>query len=292
MSTTLTETRTQPLGRTGLKVSRLGVAAFSFAGGKGGIPQRGSLEPEDVERAFHELGVNTFLVHTIMPAIVEGVRRLIRAGHRDRIVLVSEVGIPLAAAVRGALNPLLRSLGTEYLDVWLYGWVRARWHLRRSVWGAMQGLRADGRVRAIGFSCHDRPLIAELADALDPDVIMLRYNAAHRGAEREVFAHLDPDPAKRPGVIIHTATRWGMLLRPLPERGFAAPMTAPECYRFTLAHPAVDMTWCAARNWSELSEDVAGLQAGPLSPERLAEVIRFGDAVHEAARGGRRWMFR
>jgi predicted aldo/keto reductase-like oxidoreductase len=236
--------------------------------------------------------VNVFLVHAIMPGITEGVRRLIRAGYRDRIVLASEVGIPFAAAVRGALAPLLRSLGTDHLDVWLYGWLRARWHLRPRVWGAMQHLRADGRVRAIGFSSHDRALITRMVDVLDPDVLMVRYNAAHRGADPEVFARLDPDPARRPGVIAYTSTRWRMLLHAVPERGFTTPMTAPECYRFTLAHPAVDMAWCAAREWSELCEDVAGVQAGPLPSDRLAEVLRFGDAVHEAARGGRRWMFR
>jgi hypothetical protein len=37
---------------------------------------------------------------------------------------------------------------------------------------------------------------------------------------------------------------------------------------------------------------VAGVREGPLSPERMVEVRRFGDAVHEHARGGQRFMFR
>jgi hypothetical protein len=36
---------------------------------------------------------------------------------------------------------------------------------------------------------------------------------------------------------------------------------------------------------------VAAALEGPLAQERLDEVRRFGDAVHEAARGGMRWMF-
>lgn len=282
--------RMRVLGRTGLPVSPLGLAGFSFGGGGGGVPRRGGLEPAEVEAAFHELGINTFLVHGLMPGIMEGVRRLTRAGHRDRLVLVSEVGLPVGASVRRGLYRTTRALGTDHLDVWLYGWVRARWHVRPGVWNALRRLRDDGATRAIGFSSHDRPLAAELAESLDPDVLMLRYNAAHRGAEREVFPRLDPDPGRRPGIIAYTATRWGMLLRPLPERGFPTAMTGPECYRFVLAHPAVDMAWCAAASWNELREDAAGAP-DPLSPDRQADVRGFGDAVHDSARGGRRWMF-
>jgi hypothetical protein len=36
---------------------------------------------------------------------------------------------------------------------------------------------------------------------------------------------------------------------------------------------------------------VEGALAGPLDPQRLQQVRAFGDAVHESARGGRRWMF-
>jgi aryl-alcohol dehydrogenase-like predicted oxidoreductase len=291
-STMDTNATTRALGRTGIHVSPLGLAAFSFGGGGGGVPQVGGLRPADVERAFHELGINLFLAHYLMPGVVEGVRRLIRAGHRDEIVLVSEVGIPLAGSVRRGLHKTLRVLGTDRLDVWLYGWVRARWHIRPAVWNAFRRLRDDGLVRAIGFSSHDRLLAARLAKSLDPDILMIRYNAAHRGAEREVFDTLDPDPHKRPGVIAYTATRWGMLMDPLPDQGFPTAMTGPECYRFALGHPAVDTAWCAARSWDELVEDVHGARQGPLPSERLDEIRRFGNAVHDAASGGRRWMFR
>jgi len=96
---------------------------------------------------------------------------------------------------------------------------------------------------------------------------------------------------RRPGIIAYTATRWSMLLKPLPERGFPQSMSAPECYRFVLGHPMVDTVWCAAHNLAQLREDIAGVLAGPLDPERLADVRRFGDAVHASARRGRRWMY-
>ncbi len=277
----------RPLGATGLRVTPLGLAALSVrVGGPGG-----GLSALDVERAFHEHGVNTFLVHFLMKDLCEGVRRLIRAGHRDELVLVSEVGLPFAGSVRRGVEKHLRLLGTDRLDVWLLGWLRQRWYARDRVWSEMRRLRDEGKTRAIGFSSHDRPLAARLARELAADVIMIRYNAAHRGAEREIFGPLADLGDRRPGIIAYTATRWRMLLQPLPERGFPSAMTGAECYRFALGQPMVDTVWCAARSPAELREDVGGALAGPLDPARREEVSRFGDAVHRAARGGKRWMF-
>jgi len=244
-----------------------------------------------VERAFHEHGINTFLVHYLMRGICAGVRRLIRAGYRDELVLVSEVGLPFSGSVRRGLKLHLRLLGIEYLDVWLLGWVRSPWYVREAVWTELSRLRQAGATRCIGLSSHDRLLAARLAADLDPDVLMIRYNAAHRGAEREVFPLLEALPGGRPGVIAYTATRWRMLLQPLPDHGFPRAMSGPECYRFVLGHPAVDTVWCAAGDEDELRHDVAGVLQGPLHPQRMEEVRRFGDAVHASARGGRRWMF-
>jgi predicted aldo/keto reductase-like oxidoreductase len=106
---------------------------------------------------------------------------------------------------------------------------------------------------------------------------MCRYNAAHRGAEREIFAGLG---ASRPGIVTYTATRWGRLLRPLDGH---TPMTGPECYRFALGHPVVDVALCGARSFTELAENVTGVLEGPLPEQRLEEIRRFGDAVRATA---------
>jgi aryl-alcohol dehydrogenase-like predicted oxidoreductase len=224
-----------------------------------------------------------------MKHVVEGVRRLIRAGHREKLVLITELGIPTGAFIRRGLEKNARVLGVDCIDVVLLGWVQARWYLTGRSWPEMERLKQEGGTRAIGFSSHNRVLATRLAREFGTDVLMIRYNAAHRGAEREVFDALGKD---RPAVIAYTATRWGMLLQPLPKAGFPNGMTAPECYRFALSHPSVDMVLCAARTPEEIREDVAGAIKGPLDRARHEEVCRFGDAVHAAALGGLRWMFR
>jgi aryl-alcohol dehydrogenase-like predicted oxidoreductase len=162
----------------------------------------------------------------------------------------------------------------EQLDVFLLYWVQAHWYVTGNTWPAMQKLKDAGAVRSLGISCHDRPMARSLIDELGLDAVMLRYNAAHRGAEREVFDTLDA--ARRPGIIAYTATRWGRLLKPLDGLG---PMSPGECYRFALGHPCVDTVLCGAKTFDELATNVRAAQQGPIAQERLAEIKQFGDLV-------------
>lgn len=276
----------RPLGKTGLSVSPLALSAMSMrAAGPKGL----SLAPEDVERAYYDFGVNTFLVHWRMRSLVEGIRALVRAGKREDLVLMIGAGIPLGRSIRRAVGKMCRVLGLDGVDVFLVAWARAPWFLNGGVVKTLQQLKGEGRVRAWGISSHNRRLAAKLAREHDLDILMIRYSAAHRGAEKEVF---QPLGTRRPATISYTATRWGILLQPLPKRGFQEGLPPGDCYRFVLSHPSVDVALCAARTPEELGEDVEAVLRGPLSPERMEAVRRFGDAVHEEARGGVRWAFR
>jgi len=248
-----------------------------------------ALTARDVERAFHEHGVNCFFATSTMKELAEGVRRLVRAGHRDELVIVSMALLPTGWSLKRCWARQARALGVEQLDVYLLGWVQGRWYFTGRTWESMQRLRDEGKVGAHGFSIHQLGPSAELTREFRPDVLMIRYNASHRKAEELLFESLGEE---RPGVIAYTATRWGMLLDPLPAAGFERGLSAPDCYRFALAHPAVDTVLCAARSEQEMAENVAGVLEGPLEGEPLIEARRFGDAVQEHARGGKRWMFR
>jgi aryl-alcohol dehydrogenase-like predicted oxidoreductase len=276
----------RPLGRTGLEVTPLALASGAV---RGAAPKGPALTADDVEGAYHEHGINAFFVVSFSEPMVAGVRRLIDAGHRDDLVLISMASLPFGWSVRRAWAKQARMLGVETIDVFLLGWIQGRWYLSGRTWPAMRRLREEGKVRAIGWSTHKRGLATRLAREYDPDVMMIRYNAAHRGAETDIF---EPLGDACPAIIDYTATRWGRLLLPVPEAGFDAGLSASECYRFGLSHPAVDTVLCAARSAEEIREDVRGVRQGPLEADRMREVRAFGDAVHAQARGGQRWMFR
>jgi aryl-alcohol dehydrogenase-like predicted oxidoreductase len=114
------------------------------------------------------------------------------------------------------------------------------------------------------------------------DCVMVRYNAAHRGAEREVFP---VTTARGLPVIAYTALRWGALLRPTPDDppGFVVPR-APDWYRFVLAVPEVTVVLASPDNEDELREDLTVLSdTRGLSFEEYEALKAHGDRVRKHA---------
>jgi len=139
-------------------------------------------------------------------------------------------------------------------------------------------LKEEGKVRAVGISIHDRKFAGTLAAAGALDLFMIRYNAAHRGAEQDIFPHLS---SHEPGLVSYTATRWGYLSRRHKNWPKGEPIpTAPMCYRFVLSNPHVDVCLTAPSNTKQFDENLAALQAGPLDDDELQLVKKYGDFIH------------
>lgn len=179
-------------------------------------------------------------------------------------------------AVRRAAEAAMRTLGVDFLDVLQLYWLGKMSALTGAVEAEMAKLRDEGKVRALGVSIHDRPRAGKLARGSILDLLMIRYNAAHPGAEQEIFPHLDQ---RRPAVIAYTATAWRRLLR--APRGWEGRVpTAGDCYRFCLTSPHVDVVLAGPRSAAELRENLAALDQGPLSAEEMTFMREFGRAVH------------
>ena len=245
------------------------IAALGVAGSYG-------IDADGVERAFHELGVNYFFITSKDDGVKEGVRRLIKAGHRDEIVIAGGANVPTGFGVRAALDKDLKALGTDHLDVFKLFWVQYHWYVTGQTWPAMRKLKEEGRVKMLGMSIHDRLLAAKLVPEIEPDMLMIRYNAAHRGAEREIFSTFGE---KRPAIVAYTATRWGKLLE---GAGDHKAMTAEECYRFALSNANVDVVLSGPKSYEELEQSARGVAQGPLPSPRLDEVRAFGDVVRKS----------
>ena len=255
------------LGRTGLKVGRLGVASGY------GAPAAA------VEEAF-ERGCNYFTWGTVIKGYSEPMRQalknIVAKGQRDRLVLAAFSYAHDNFLTERLLARGLKSAGLDYADVLILGYFSRRPPLRL-IDGALR-MKEKGLIRFIGLSSHNRKLLGELARNGEFDVMHLRYNAAHRGAETEIFPFLGEE--RRPGIVSFTATRWGKLLNPKKMPPGEKPPTAADCYRFVLSHPAVDVCVSGAKTVEQMRENLAGLDAGPMSDAELARMRRIGDHIH------------
>ncbi len=254
------------LGRSGIEVSRLGI------GSGYGVPAAA------IEAAFHEHQINYFYWSTPRRAGMKHALRTLASTHRDRIVIALQSYDHLGLLTRRAVEKGLVSIGTDYADVLILG---AHNRIpRRRVLDVARRLKDEGKIRAIAMSGHHRPTFGELAKQRDSpiDIFMVRYNAAHRGAEEEIFPHLAPN--NRPGVTSYTATCWGKLLNPKKTPSGEEPLSPADCYRFALTHPAVDLCLTGPKNAEHLSQALVALEMGPMNEEEVARARRIGDFVH------------
>ncbi len=264
------------LGRTGLKVGRLGVGSGYWA------------PPEAFELAF-ERGCNYFTWGTFIkgfsPHMAEGIRRIVANGGRDRLVLSMFSYAHWAFLTEKLFVRGLRKLGLERADVLILGYFSRR--PPQSVIDGALRLKEKGLVRHVGVSGHTRRAFPELAREGLFDVFHIRYNAVNSGAEVDCFPDLPRDDQARPAVVAFTATAWGRLLKAGKMPPGEAPPSAVDCYRFALSNPAVDVCLTGPRSVDELRANLEALELGPLSDAEMARMRRIGDHLYGKPRPAR-----
>ncbi|HVK65589.1 MAG TPA: aldo/keto reductase [Polyangium sp.] len=257
----------RPLGTTGLFVSPLvvsgahGLVASSFADAR-------------------DAGVNAFFWEPRYHELTRFLRSR-RAG-RDRLVLVAGTYHSGPDALRADVERTLARLRIDWIDVFLLFWVRSPDRLADDDYDALARLRDEGKLRAFGFSTHDRAVAVSALQKHPWPVVMTRHSAAHPGAE----AQLLPEAlARGTGIFTFTATSYGRLLRPAPGDGpEAKPPTAPDCYRYSLTQPGVSATLTAPRSHRELIENLTVLARPTLPEDALPALRAHGERIRTETR--------
>jgi len=199
---------------------------------------------------------------------------------RDREAIVLACGPTtgyFGKSIIRACDRILKALDTPYIDVFQLFWLGRTSAWTSATMDALLFLKDSGKVKSIGVSIHDRKRAGRLVLNSPLDMFMIRYNAAHTGAEEDIFPHLEK---RKQAVVAYTATRWRGLLA--PPKGWSGPvMTATDCYRFCLSHPDVDLVLTGPKNRRQLEENLTGLwKKGALSEEENSWIRAFGQAVH------------
>ncbi len=256
------------LGRTGLMVSRIGLASGY------GVPTAA------IEKAFHEYGINYLWLSFLKRGHMVRAIRNLAPKHRDELCIVLAWPAFASFFLQNFVERWLKKLKIEQVDLMVLQ--DQRKPPDHKLVDRLHRLRDSGKVRFMGMSSHERPLLGKIAcgEVKAPvDFFQVRYNAVHSGAEQDIFPHLPQE--NRPGIVIFTPTCWGKLLKPklMPEG--ERPLAPADCYRFVLTHPDVNVCVTGPSTTAQMEDNLKALDDGPLDEGEMARVRRIGKHIYD-----------
>jgi aryl-alcohol dehydrogenase-like predicted oxidoreductase len=188
------------LGKTGLKVSVIGIGTWQFGGewGKSFTPAEATAM---LSRA-RELGINLIdtaecygdhLSESLIGQAIKGQRKdwiiATKFGHRFKGFMKrsDERDLP---DVREQLDASLRALRTDYIDIYQYHSVRDNEFDNPPLWDFLLKAKKQGKIRHIGNSISnglDLSVQTDLSTQAGVEVLQLVYNRLERKAEEQSF---------------------------------------------------------------------------------------------------------
>ena len=237
-------------------------------------------------RVAHEAGVNFFFFYSLgRQSVIDGLIPVLRRS-RDDVIVATGSGSRNRKGLERARRAICRRLGVDTLDVFFAEYVDPSEHASKvfdddGVLDLLCEWRETGAIRYVGASAHDRDLARRLVGDGRIDVLMHRYNMAHRNAAASVF------PAAAAAgipVVAFTATRWRTLLEGHP--GWPGPVpSAADCYRYCLAAPAVQVVLSAPKTTRQLRANLGVLGTGRADHSASPDWEAYGDLVYADGRG-------
>jgi len=251
-----------------------------------GLATRGNthLAVEDVWLAL-QAGINYWNWCGHQDGMAAAAREL--GSRRSEVMIAIQLESRDKESAQRELAKTLNQLRTDYIDVVTFYYVERReeWQEIIGDSGALLSLRTaqeQGTVRMIGLTTHQQPLAAEALKSRKLDLLMARYNAAHRSAEISLFPLAQEFETP---LVTFTGLRWKWLLRNTPEDPpHFKPPSAPDWYRLVLSHPAVSVALMAPNNRKELRHNLTLLDDWrPPSPQERETLLEHGERVRRHA---------
>jgi aryl-alcohol dehydrogenase-like predicted oxidoreductase len=264
------------LGRTGLRVSRLGFggAALALKNYLGAYDPAATAVQDAAVAAIHRaiaLGVNYI---DTAPAYCDGLsERLIGQALRElpeqqQPIVATKFSVWDAGSVRASVEASLERLGRESLDLLqLHGLSISEEQADAVLQPGgrleqMERLRDEGLVRHLGFTSEDHnPPVHRFIRSGRFDVMQIGYNLLYQHAYnpspgRQSGAIFEADRAGLGVVAMRTPTsglfqKWMRLVRPTDDFDYT-----PALIQFVLSNPLVDVALVGMRSVTEVEANV------------------------------------
>ena len=299
------------LGRTGLRVSAVGLGTMVHAGHFGPMDDRESLSA--IQTAM-DLGVNFIDTSDAYGAgYSETLLGQALRGKRDRIILATKGGNVMVGPERGkrnftpdyisrVLDESLKRLQTDYVDLYQLHNPTVDVIERADVWQVLERAKQAGKIRHYGVSINTVEEGIAAVNGGRFDTIQLEYNLLAQEPAEKIFPLAQNADV---GIIARVPLRRGILTgkltaaddgrfqgedvraRSFKGEPFRRELAKAEQLRFLidgdvqtfaqaaiafcLAHPAVSTTIPGARNAQQMRENATGGDV-TISPENLKRI--------------------
>lgn len=290
------------LGRTGLKVSEIGMGCEGFVG-------KSFEEVKEFVDVMEAGGVNLIDLYTPNPEMRSNLGKAM-AGRRERFVLQAHLctiwkngqykRTREISEVREGFEDQLKRLRTDHLEIGMIHYVDslADWELVKSgeVMAYAKELKEKGIIRAIGMSSHNPEAALAAVNSGLVDVLMFSVNPCYDlqpGNEdlellwadesyEKPLVNMDPkrqelyEVCQRLGVGITVMKAFGggdLLSEELSPAGKA--LTLYQCLHYALTRPAVASVMAGARTAEELKRSMAYEEASESEKDYASAFAAF-----------------
>ncbi len=303
------------LGRTGAKVSRLGLGG----GGRSRLGHSAGLETGQrvaIVRRAMELGV-TFIDTARSYGTEAIVGEAISEVRRDSVFISTKAGaymnddrVLTPAELAGRIEESLRSLRIDVIDLYNFHGVLPEQYqsTRDTLVAELIHQRDKGNVRFLGITerFNADPAHAMLAQAMADDcwdVVMVGFNVLNQSARRRVLAHTRKDgvatqamfvvrnafsrPERLAEVVAHLVQAGHVDPADIDQAdplGFlladgAATSLADAAYRFCRDEAGIDVVLTGTGSIEHLEDNVVSMARPPLPPDARDQLVRIFDGV-------------
>jgi hypothetical protein len=173
---------------------------------------------------------------------------LTQIGDRKRLWLTSKSGAGRLSGLQAGIDEALAELGTDYLDLYLMHGIDDVRMLGRDYLALGEKLKAQGKTRFFGFSCHDGNVVELMNRAAEVggiDAIMFRYNFRRYG---DMALNRAIDACHRAGIGLIAMKTQGSVPRDLES------VVGFQSEEFTLGQAKLKSVWADERIDTIVSE--------------------------------------
>ena len=271
---------TAVLGRTGLKVTRLGY-------GSGHRKPMDNNQRNNILNAVLDSGINLIDTAISYGNSEELIAKFI--GHRRSEYYIATKGHTWnRKGITESLHDSLRRLGTEYVDILQLHGPSVNECENGELVQALNEMRKQGKVRWIGISTN-LPHIRTFIDWNVFDIFQIPYSALERNHENFISIAANAGAGilirggvalGEPGIGTGNTDQWANFEKAgLDELLEPAETRTAWMVRFTLSHPDTHTNIVGTTNTEHLNENVASIMKGPLSQDVYKEACQRLDSI-------------